>query len=258
MVEQNEMIYSVILTTLVILLLAVFIILIVVQQLRRKQKHLLEKQQLQAQYQQGILETQLEIQEQTLKIISGEIHDNIGQTLSLVKLNLNTLPLLIDDTVRKKVETAREQVTKAINDLRDLGRNLHGDKIAEIGLEEAIAGQLKIIQNSGQFVTVLDITGTCHPLEPRLQMVLFRMTQELLNNAVKHSGATQITVTLSFTMSGITLSVSDNGVGFDPQRLNAGQTGIGLTNIYNRAGLISANVCVRSSPGIGTTISIEI
>jgi two-component system, NarL family, sensor kinase len=258
MTENNDLIYSVIVTTSVILLMAVFIILFVAQQLRRKQKHLLEKQQLQAQYQQDLLNTQLEIQEQILKTISGEIHDNIGQTLSLAKLNLNTLLLQKDDTDRKKVDTALEQVSKAINDLRDLGRSLHGDKITEIGLEEAIAGQLKIIQNSSKFTTSLNITGTPYPLEPRQEMVLFRMAQEIINNALKHSKARHIAVTLAFTPAGSILSVSDDGVGFDARQLDASKTGIGLTNLYSRAALINAKVCLQSSPGIGTTISVEI
>jgi two-component system, NarL family, sensor kinase len=259
MKEDNDLIYSMIVTTSVILLMAVFIILFVVKQLRRKQKNLLEKQQLQAQYKQDLLNTQLEIQEQILKTISGEIHDNIGQALSLAKLNLNTLPLQASDNDRKKVDMAKEQVGKAINDLRDLSKSLHGDKIAEIGLEEAISSQLKIIQNSGQFATNLIVTGTpVKPLEPRQEMVLFRMVQEILNNVLKHSKAATINVTLAFSSRGAILSVSDDGIGFDARKLNVSETGIGLTNLYSRATLINAKICLQSSPGKGTTISVEI
>jgi len=255
--EKNDFIQIVIVGTLVVLLLTIFIVIFIVQQLRHKQKSLLEKQQLLSQFQQAILRTQLEIQEQTLKTISGEIHDNIGQALSLAKLNLNTLPLLADETVRKKVETAREQVKKAINDLRDLSKSLHGDKIAEIGLEQAIAGQLKIIENSGQFTTSLSINGDSKILEAKQEMVLFRMIQEILNNAVKHSKATQISVIISYTTVGIGISISDNGIGFDSEKLDATQTGIGLTNVYSRAALINAKVSVQSFLGTGAIISIE-
>jgi two-component system, NarL family, sensor kinase len=259
MIENNDLIYSMIVTTSVILLMAVFIVLFVAQQLRRKQKHLLEKQQLQAQYKQDLLNTQLEIQEQILKTISGEIHDNICQALTLAKLNLNTLPMQANETDQKKVDTAREQVSKAINDLRDLSKSLHGDKITEIGLEEAIASQLKIIQNSGQFTTNLTVTGTpAKPLEPRQEMVLFRMVQEILNNVLKHSRAEKINVALVYTPGNAILSVSDDGIGFDARKLNVSKTGIGLTNLYSRAALINAKVCLQSSLGKGTTISVEI
>lgn len=255
--ENNDLIYTTAISTSVVLLLTTFIAIFIIQQLRRKQKVRLEKQQLLSQFQQDILRTQLEIQEQTLKTISGEIHDNIGQVLGLAKLNLSTLPLLTDETVRKKVDSAREQVKKAINDLRDLSKSLHGDKIAEIGLEQAIAGQLKIIENSGQFTTSLSINGDSKILEAKQEMVLFRMTQEILNNAVKHSKATQISVTISYTTVGIGISISDNGIGFDSEKLDATQTGIGLTNVYSRAALINAKVSVQSFLGTGTIISIE-
>ena len=103
---------------------------------------------------QALLYTQIE-QEQTLKTIAQEIHDNIGQALSLAKLNLNTFPAISDASIQTKLDDTKESVSKAIVDLRDLSRSMHGNKINDLGLEEAIAGELKILKNTGQFSTNL-------------------------------------------------------------------------------------------------------
>jgi two-component system, NarL family, sensor kinase len=255
MFYKDEIILSIAITTAVVLLLAVFIVFFIFQLQRRKQKHRAEKQLLQSQYQQDLLRTQLEIQEQTLKTIGEEIHDNIGQVLSLVKLNLNTLNNL-PDAAQQKADTTKELVSKVISDLRQLSRSLHGDKIGEIGLKEAIEGQLRIIENSGQFAAKLTVAGTERPLEPQQEMVLYRMVQEILNNAVKHSKATQLNVALLYEPGEFTLTITDNGIGFDASKLEASKTGIGLKNIYNRAALIGAVLKVNSSPGNGTIVSI--
>ena len=223
----------------------------------KQNKLILEKKQIQLGYEKDLLRTQLEIQEQTLKTIGEEIHDNIGQVLSLVKLNLNTLNGL-PDAAQQKADTTKELVSKVISDLRQLSRSLHGDKIGEIGLKEAIEGQLKIIENSGQFTTQLTVTGTERSLEPQQEMVLYRMVQEILNNAVKHSKATLLSVELDYPAGTFNLSIKDNGVGFEPAELKASETGIGLKNIDNRAALIGAVVTIDSSPGIGTAIIISL
>ncbi len=242
---------------LLITICAIFIFFFV-QFHKNRNSLLIVQQQLQSHHQQELLRTQLEIQEQTLTTISQEIHDNIGQALSLAKLNLNTLAAQANETDRKKVATALGQVGKAITDLRNLARSLHSDKIAELGLADAIGSQLTIIENSGQFTTRLSATGDLTSLTPPQQLVLFRMVQELLNNAVKHSHASEIAVTITAAAASTILTVADNGQGFDASQLNVAQTGIGLTNIYRRAAVISAKVCVLSSPGGGTTVSIEI
>ncbi len=96
-----------------------------------------------------LLETQIEIQEQTLKTIAEELHDNIGQVLSLAKLNLNTFPVFTDMAIQTKINDIKQLVSKAILDLRNLSRSMHGDRFNDLGLKEAIANELKIMQNTG-------------------------------------------------------------------------------------------------------------
>ena len=207
---------------------------------------------------QALLHTQIEIQEQTLKTIAQEIHDNIGQALSLAKLNLNTFPAISDAAIQTKLDDTKELVSKAIVDLRDLSRSMHGDKINDLGLEEAIAGELKILKNTGQFSTNLQITGNTYRLQPQKEMILFRMVQEALNNAIKHSKATNIEVQLEYNDSYFRLGIVDDGIGFNPALLESAKTGIGLKSMQNRAALIGGIFSVVSGITTGTVITIKL
>ena len=113
---------------------AVFIIFFIFLFNKRKNELINDKILMKTQFDQELLQTQIEIQEQTLKTISQEIHDNIGQILSLAKLNLNTFEGAESANNQIKINDTKNLVSKAINDLRDLSRSLHGDKIAELGL----------------------------------------------------------------------------------------------------------------------------
>jgi two-component system, NarL family, sensor kinase len=220
----------------------------------RNWKHQREKQLLQTQFQQALLQTQIEIQSQTLQTISQEIHDNVGQVLSLVKLNLSTLK----PEEEKKLLDTKQLVSKAINDLRDLSRSLYGNKIAELGLPDAIDNELKILQNSGQFKTSFKTEGQRFKLEPQKEMVLYRMLQESLNNAIKHSKAQNISVVLNYSAGLFELTITDDGVGFDTHHLPVTESGMGLKSMQSRAALIGAQFFVESSKNNGTSINIKL
>ena len=241
--ENSEIIFTVIAGTLLVFFLSI-IILIAILRYKNKQRS----------FQQKLLQTQLEIQEQTLKTISEEIHDNVGQVLSLAKLNLNTL----DNTSDKKIQDTKNLVAKAINDLRNLSRSIHGDRIAQLGLQQSIEDELNILQNSGQFTTALKLSGNSYKLEPQKEMVLFRIVQEALNNAVKHSKAKNITVQLNYQPDVFILTISDDGAGFNAAALPANKTGIGLNSMQNRAALIGGTYSMQSSINNGTVISVTL
>lgn len=236
--------------TVVALAFVVFVILLAYLFTTRKNKLLKEKQLMKSQFEQELLQTQLEIQEQTLKTISEEIHDNVGQVLSLAKLNLNTF----ESNSEQKLQDTKQLISKAINDLRDLSRSMHGDRIAELGLQQSIADELQILENSGEFETHLKIIGEAYKLLPQKEMVLFRIVQEALNNCIKYSKAKNITVVLNYNRGNFLLHITDDGIGFDTQI----KTGIGLKSMQNRAALIGGEFSIQSSAGNGTSIIITL
>ena len=213
---------------------------------------------MKAQFEQELLQTQLEIQEQTLKTISQEIHDNVGQVLSLAKLNMNTLQFSEGADKQEKIEASISLVGKAINDLRDLSRSMNGDKVADLGLQEAIENELKIIQNTGQFSTKVTVTGNPYKLKAQNEMVIFRIVQESLNNILKHSKAQNIGADIRYEPEIFKLMITDDGTGFDVSALEAGNTGIGLKNMESRAALIGAVFSIDSLEKNGTTVAIQL
>lgn len=209
-------------------------------------------------YQQELLRSQLEIQERTLKNIAQEIHDNIGQTLSLVKLNLNTLDPAKPNWEEKK-HMSKNLVGKAIQDLRNLSKTLHSDTILAAGLFKAIEYELSIIEASGAGHTSLQISGEPLRLHADKELILFRIVQEALNNIIKHAKATLISVKIWADESTLYLLVADDGTGFDPAPQKEGMDGgSGLRNMCSRAQLIGGSCKVRSAANKGTQIELHI
>ncbi len=254
----SQEVYIIIFSSLFVLLLMVAVILMVLVYQRRQIKFIREKESLKMQYQNQLLESQVEIHEQTLKNISEEIHDNIGQMLSLVKLNLNTFPGNLETSVQKKIDETEELLGKVINDLRDLNHSMHGDKISAIGLAGSLEKELNIIKRTGKFETEMLVEGHVYHLEQQKEVILFRIAQESLNNAIKHSLAKKISIQLRYSPKSLLLTIQDNGSGFDMSQQNALLTGLGLDSMKNRAALSGANFVVHSSLGKGTTVTVEL
>ncbi|HMO63372.1 MAG TPA: sensor histidine kinase [Ferruginibacter sp.] len=244
--------------TLGFLLFALFLIAFIAIYRLRLNRHLRDKLKMKSDFEQALLLTQVEIQEQTLKNISEEIHDNVGQILSLAKLHLNTFPEDAGEKIDFKVAETKKLVSKAINDLRNLSHGMHGEKITDIGLQQAIASEMHTLQNTGQFTTRITLNGDEYKLDKQKQMVLFRIVQESLHNAQKHSGATALWVELHYLPGVFRLLICDNGKGFDAAGLNAVHKGIGLKNMQNRAALIGGKLTVHSSPGEGVSITVDL
>jgi two-component system, NarL family, sensor kinase len=252
--EVSEITYIIFFGLIVILLLIVFLIFVWLQFYKRNNRYQNNVHMLESQFQQTLLQTQLEIQEQTLKTISEEIHDNIGQVLSLAKLNLNTLP----NSDEPKIQDTKNLVSKAITDLRNLSHSMHGDIIAELGLQQSIVNELRIIESTKAFATELKVTGAVYKLNAQKEMVLFRMVQEALHNIVKHSSAANIIVTMQYVPTVFILTIADNGKGFDLTLLNEQGNGIGIHSMHNRAKIIGASFKMSSTLGNGTVITIQL
>jgi signal transduction histidine kinase len=229
-----------------------------------QKKRLQHRQQIvnkEKEYAKQLLQTQLEIQEQTLKNISQEIHDNIGQALSLAKLNINTMDLNEPSSLQNKINDSRELITKAIQDLRDLSKSLNTDYVIELGLARAIEYELEIIKRSGDYKVDFGLNGKPYRLEDQQELILFRIFQEAVNNIMKHSNATLVSVKLLFEPGLFTLQVADNGSGFEAggiKKDNYTLAGLGIRNMYNRATIINGDLSLTSAPEKGTTIIITL
>lgn len=245
--------------TIAFLVLSGFIIFFIVMFMKRKAKHILEKKELQSQFQQTLLQSQLEIQEQTLKTISQEIHDNIGQALSLAKLTLNTMLPVEDERLKEKIINSKDLVSKSIADLRDLSRSLDTDYVKEMGLQRAIEYELEIMHKTETIATKLIVEGNMIRLEKQKELILFRIIQETLNNIIKHADASELTINIFYRAKEMELQIADNGKGVDLTPLQEGNKssfGLGIRNMHNRAMLIGAAFNMSSTLGKGTCVQI--
>ena len=255
---EKEIISIVLVGSFITLLLVAFLVSFVYFYQRRHWAFLREKQEIRSHFQEELLKTRLEIQEETFRSISEEIHDNIGQSLSFIKLNLNTMDPGLTEREREKWVESKDLLTKVIQELRSLSKTLNTDFIRQIGLVTAIRQQLTLLERSGIYRVSLEEHGERWDLPPSQELVLYRVIQELMNNIVKHADARLVHVFMDYQLDRLTILVTDDGKGFEPERLANVSTGLGLHNIRNRVAMISGSVSIRSEMHRGTRITITI
>jgi len=254
--DQNSIIQFVIVGTVLLLLVGGFVVSLLLIYTRKQKKHQLEKLAMHNSFQQELLKTQLEIQEQTLHHISQEIHDNIGQSLSLAKLNLNTLDSDLESNREEKLRSTRDLVSKVITDLRQLSKTLNTEKIMAAGLLNAMEQELAQLRRTGLFETVLRIEGEVAKLPPQKELILFRIVQESLNNIIKHAGAKVISILANYQPGRMIIMIKDDGRGFDPaEARDEMESGSGLRNMKSRAQLIGGTLHIESN-NKGTIVTI--
>lgn len=234
-----------------------FIIYFVVLYRNKQLKNKKEQEQLQAAFQQELLKTQLEVQEHTLNYISSEIHDNITQVLSFVKLTLATLNNSSEDKKQSKINESRELIAQTITDLRDLSKSLSFEYITSVGLIKTIEIEVERINKSGLIGVSFTLEGESYSLGEQRELVLFRIFQETLNNTLKHSGAKHLKIMLQYHSDLFNLTLEDDGSGFSIQTLD-NKLGSGLKNIENRASLIGGIATIESAPDKGCCVKVAL
>lgn len=243
---DGELVY--IATTILIVLLVVTMVTLFVVFSRRKDKLLLEQKEAQKKFEREIAETQIEIREETLKNISWELHDNIGQLLTLAKIQLQ-------NATQENISEVSETITKSLSELRLLSKLINPEVIKKIKLIEAVQLEIDRFNRLNFIESTLVVKGTEKTINEKSSIVIFRILQEFFSNTIKHSRATVLKVTINFSDENLQIIAQDNGVGFAKEEV-AGK-GIGLQNINNRAKLIGAVADLTSVINKGTTLTIN-
>ncbi len=225
-----------------------------------RKKELFHEEQLQLiklKSEKELYKAQLEIQEQTFVQVSREIHDNVGQSLSLAKLGLTTLDLNNREDADSGISEISDIIEKSISDLRDISRAMNTDLVKKIGLKNAIESQIGFLQRSGKFHVHFSSEGNCLNNDSQREVIFYRILQESINNIIRHSKASEIRILLSGIKNQLKLHIQDNGSGFDVESTLAGvgQPG-GIYNMRGRAELINADFNIQSKMGQGTVITV--
>lgn len=245
--------------SILLVLLANFLIYLLFASQRRYSRHIQEMNSMREKHEKELLKTQLEIKEQTMKNISQEIHDNIGQVLSLANLQLTAIELDDQPYAMGKIEKSMQLVSKVITDLRDLSKTLNPENIARIGLVQAIRFDLELMERSGIFTTSLELSGKEKRLDATTEIVLYRIVQQALNNILRHAKASTMRICLHYLEDRLQVLIEDNGSGFNTAILQSDSNeGAGLRNMIHRAGLIKTDIHFESQARKGTTVRLSV
>ncbi|WP_316755793.1 sensor histidine kinase [Pedobacter aquatilis] len=214
---------------------------------------------MQQKFEAEILKTHIEVQEQTMQTIATELHDNIGQLLSLTTLTLNSINVSENEKATEKVNNSLSLVNKSIKEIRELAKILHGEQIVESGIGNAIEQEINWLKRVGGYELsinndLLDVKVS----SPDKDLIILRLLQEIINNIIKHAQATSIQIDTGLKNDTLLLTVKENGVGFDYNEAKNKKTGMGLASIQKRIEMIKGKIDVNSAIEKGTSIFIEI
>ncbi|WP_066405494.1 MEDS domain-containing protein [Flavisolibacter tropicus] len=190
--------------------------------------------------------------------IARELHDEIGQQLTVLKLNADWLREEIDSpdkTIQKKFKDHMAMVDTAIQSVRKISTELRPSALDDMGLAAAMDWHLNEFEKRTNIQSYFLKSEKQPELSAKVQTAFFRIFQEALTNVARHARASEVKVTLTQKNSHLHLSIHDNGAGFDPQKAKEKRT-LGLLGMKERAAMIGANYQVQSKSGEGTTVSV--
>jgi signal transduction histidine kinase len=220
------------------------------------QKRLLKKEleinRIKTRQQEEILANTVLSQEKERKRIAQDLHDGVGAMLSVVKLNIAMVERKSDTSASKEIaRETKSYLDEVILQVRRISRALLPPSLEKLGLAAAVEELVNWVNKSDQVEVVIWKTDYVYRFDGKKEMAVFRIIQELLNNALKHAQATQIVIKMRFSSAGLAVSVCDNGVGFEIKS-NA-KTGLGLKNLESRTQILNARIKLHSAPGKGTS-----
>jgi signal transduction histidine kinase len=243
--QENGGLVLIISTILVLFIVIALIVLFTVFQ--KKKNYLVEERKKNLEkFEREIAETQIEIREETLRNISWELHDNIGQLLTLAKIQLQ-------NATKENINEVSETITKGLTEVRSLSKLINPEAIKNINLKEAIQLEVDRFNRLNFIDSSLEILGSEIEIDKKHSIIIFRILQEFFSNTIKHSRASTLKISLEYNNDSLNIISKDNGVGFST---DSKKEGIGLVNIKKRAQLIGADIIFLSEENKGTSLEI--
>lgn len=240
----------ILISTLTILLFAGSLLFLMTAINSRRIRHRAEVAELKQRHDQEVMQAEREAVNHTLRDIGRELHDNVGQLLTVAQMGMNNV---IHERPDARLDAARDALDQGVEEVRRLGHSLNSDLWRHRSLADAISAEAERLERVGRIHAYVEVNGTLPELPPDSSTVLFRVFQEVVNNALKHSGASVINIVLD-GRGGPLLTVADNGAGFDAEHTVGNG---GLVNIRRRCALIGYEALCTSAPGTGCTWRIQ-
>lgn len=216
---------------------------------RRKNRLLQEQEKAKKAFDRELTESQIEIREQTLLNISWELHDNIGQLMTLAKIQAQ-----MAKEKPEMMSEVSETIGTGLDELRALSKLINPEALKSLSLKDAVSLEIERFNRLKFIEATLTVNGTVLPIEGNTQIILFRILQEFFSNTIKHSKASSLKVVIDYSDNDLNISAEDNGVGFEK---NEDFIGIGLKNMKTRAQLINSQLKIHSEKGKGTALHLR-
>ncbi|WP_439585461.1 tetratricopeptide repeat-containing sensor histidine kinase [Dyadobacter bucti] len=253
---RNTLIYS---------LIAGFIVLLIVASLIYRnitiRKRIAENEVLQLQQERQLVASNsiLKGQEEERTRVARDLHDGLGGLLSGIKLTLNSVKgnVILPEESAMTFTRALTQLDGAISEMRRVAHSMMPEALVRFGLIDALTDFCSGISASGQLQVKMQDFGFDKRLDSSVEIVLYRIVQELLNNVLKYADATEAQVQLTRVGNHVSLSVEDNGKGFDVKNLETNK-GAGLRNVQARVDYLNGKLDIQSGPEEGTSVLVEI
>jgi PAS domain S-box-containing protein len=202
----------------------------------------------------------IEAQEEERTRIARELHDDISQRIALQALNLESLKEALPASateLERGIGEVQDQISDLASDIQGLSHRLHSSNLDALGLEVAAAGFCKEVSERQGVEIDFNCENVPKRLSQEISLCLFRVMQEALQNAIKHSGSRHFDVSLRGGLNEIQLTVLDSGIGFDPEKSMNGR-GLGLTSMKERLKLVDGKLSVKSQPLVGSTVDARV
>lgn len=245
-------------------LLAVMIIVFIATMLilyyKKELKFQRQLEEAENKFRQELLQSKFDIQEQTLLNISRDIHDNIGQIFTVVKLYLHNMS--VGGEAKELRDMALDYVTKGIEEMRDLSKSFSLELIKSDGLAVAIEKLICQLSRTNSFKINFETMGSYDFLDEQQEIFLFRILQEAFSNIIRHAAASEIFVLIDSSANGyLKMQIRDNGRGFKSKTFITTESKTrpgGVNHMINRVKLIGGTITIESSQGKGTFVNITI
>ncbi len=237
------------------LLLAIAIISFMVFYQKRMISEQLKRKQLEFEHQQRMMQAELESQENERRRLAADLHDSIGGMLSAIRVGISTISKQVTDP---NIEQTKQMLDDTISSVRRISRDLMPSTLERFGLTQALQEMCERFSSTTKLPIHFHEHGILNGLDKTKELMLFRITQELINNTIKHAQASQLDIYVD-AADKLKIIAEDDGVGFNiDEQLNSGKKGLGLFSIQNRASLLGATLEYDKERKKGTRVTLTL
>lgn len=248
------------------LLFAIGVIVFVLAHQRRVIKYQLNLQKIKEEQQHLLLHATIESEEKERQRIAGDLHDEVGASLSTIRLYLlQVAKKKTPEEIALVTGAAKEILDEVTDKVRQISHRLSPEMLMQFGLSEAIKNTTQKLNNTGSVRVTFYSSENQPRMQPEDELAVYRITQEIIGNLLKHAAATEMRVQLMHSGKNLVLSIEDNGKGFTQEtfeKLKNSPGGLGLKNIQSRINILQGNISFKplksGNPGTLTTLTIPL